>query len=71
MKNDKIILYNAPTKSATLRVEINKKVFDTSALNIYNAEFYKYGTLFYVDTETVHVVNTTTNKKKGSTKNDT
>lgn len=53
MKNDKIILYNAPTKGATLRVEINKKDFDTSALNIYNAEFYKYGTLFYVDTETV------------------
>lgn len=71
MKNDKIILYNAPTKSATLRVEIDKKVFDTSALNIYNAEFYKYGTLFYVDTETVNVVNTTTTKKKRSIKNDT
>ncbi len=68
MKNDKIILYNAPTKSATLRVEIDKKVFDTSALNIYNAEFYKYGTLFYVDTETVNAVNTATTKKKGSIK---
>ena len=68
MKNDKIILYNAPTKSATLRVEIDKKVFDTSALNIYNAEFYKYGTLFYVDIETVHAVNTATTKKKGSIK---
>ena len=66
MKNDKIILYNAPTKSATLRVEIDKKVFDTSVLNIYNAEFYKYGTLFYVDTETVNAVNTATTKKKGS-----
>lgn len=68
MKNDKIILYNAPTKRATLRVEIDKKAFDTSALNIYNAEFYKYGTLFYVDTETVNAVNTATTKKKGSIK---
>lgn len=68
MKNDKIILYNAPTKSATLRVEIDKRVFDTSALNIYNAEFYKYGKLFYVDTETVNAVNTATIKKKGSIK---
>lgn len=68
MKNDKIILYNAPTKSASLRVEIIRRAFDTSALNIYNAEFYKYGTLFYVDTETVHAVNTATTKKKGSIK---
>ena len=48
------------------KVEINKKDFDTSALNIYNAEFYKYGTLFYVDTETVNAVKTATTKKKGS-----
>lgn len=68
MKNDKIFLYNAPTKSASLRVEIDKRVFDTSALNIYNAEFYKYGTLFYVDTQTVKAENTATTKKKGSIK---
>lgn len=68
MKNDKIILYNAPTKSAQLRVEIDKKDIDTSKLNIYNAEFYKYGTLFYVDTQTVKAENTATTKKKGSIK---
>lgn len=68
MKNNKIILYSAPTKSAMLRVEIDKKELDTSKLNIYNAEFYKYGTLFYVDTETVKVELTTTTKKKGSKK---